>query len=307
MSNEDTTKYTNTDIRLQAQKELEEDGEEPKNDEAEEIPEEFMGNSYEEFLTKLTSSDDEEWSKRHLMWIAEGDQLALERFYEKWQFRIQALAFKRLCILQDAESATNAWRFRIWKEGLRYDPSRGVNGWIFMHAKQACWQVYRERECIRLPRPRKPSVTKTPSCELIKESGPQTTGLPQTNGKITYVSTDELVALNFKATSLSPHDELEKKEKEELTQKALSKVEGETREALILREVDGLTYQQIADLLKIPLNTLKTRIFNGRRFFRKQFLSLLAQPNSTNQNQGKVDKPVTKLNKKNQRKDGKSP
>jgi RNA polymerase sigma-70 factor (ECF subfamily) len=45
---------------------------------------------------------------------------------------------------------------------------------------------------------------------------------------------------------------------------ALGRLEPDEREILLLREYDGLTYQEIADVRGVPLNTVRSRLFRAR-------------------------------------------
>jgi RNA polymerase sigma-70 factor (ECF subfamily) len=45
---------------------------------------------------------------------------------------------------------------------------------------------------------------------------------------------------------------------------ALDGLDGEEREILMLREYDGLSYQEIAELLRIPVNTVRSRLYRSR-------------------------------------------
>ena len=38
----------------------------------------------------------------------------------------------------------------------------------------------------------------------------------------------------------------------------------------MLREYEGLSYQDIADALELPINTVRTRILRGRRALRER-------------------------------------
>jgi RNA polymerase sigma-70 factor (ECF subfamily) len=50
----------------------------------------------------------------------------------------------------------------------------------------------------------------------------------------------------------------------ELVQQALTKIPYEYRSALVLKEIEGLSYQEIAEALKISIGTVESRIFRGR-------------------------------------------
>ena len=47
--------------------------------------------------------------------------------------------------------------------------------------------------------------------------------------------------------------------------RALQELPDDWREALVLRDIEGLEYKEIADLLKIPMGTVESRIFRGRQ------------------------------------------
>lgn len=59
----------------------------------------------------------------------------------------------------------------------------------------------------------------------------------------------------------------------ELVQKAITKLPEKLRGPLIMREVDGLSYKEIADTLNCEVGTIKSRIFRAR-----ECLKLLLQP-----------------------------
>ncbi|HJZ65707.1 MAG TPA: sigma-70 family RNA polymerase sigma factor [Candidatus Acidoferrum sp.] len=50
---------------------------------------------------------------------------------------------------------------------------------------------------------------------------------------------------------------------------ALNRLETTDREILLLREFEQLSYSEIADLLKLPLNTVRSRLFRARLALRK--------------------------------------
>lgn len=56
-----------------------------------------------------------------------------------------------------------------------------------------------------------------------------------------------------------------------LLDRALAKVPAEFREAVVLREVEGLSYKEIADALDIPLGTVMSRLARGRRLLLEEY------------------------------------
>jgi RNA polymerase sigma-70 factor (ECF subfamily) len=62
----------------------------------------------------------------------------------------------------------------------------------------------------------------------------------------------------------SPDALLASKEKQRLVQEALQKVSPDLREAVILRDIQDMDYREIAEVLKVPEGTVKSRINRGR-------------------------------------------
>lgn len=58
---------------------------------------------------------------------------------------------------------------------------------------------------------------------------------------------------------------------------ALGRLDATDREILLLREFEKLTYLEIADLLKLPLNTVRSRLFRARLSLREHLEPSLAE------------------------------
>jgi len=59
-------------------------------------------------------------------------------------------------------------------------------------------------------------------------------------------------------------EQLEKKEVQAKVQKCLNTLDDEYREVLVLRDIQGFSYEEIRDILKIPDGTVKSRLFRAR-------------------------------------------
>ena len=84
---------------------------------------------------------------------------------------------------------------------------------------------------------------------------------------------DEEAAFTEPADSGSdPQRELERKERQRALAKGLKELPEHHRRALVMREVSGLSYQEIADALALDLGTVKSRIARAREALRKRLL-----------------------------------
>ena len=81
----------------------------------------------------------------------------------------------------------------------------------------------------------------------------------------------------------SPQDLLKASELRDLIFETLSSLGEETRTALSLREFDGLSYEQIAEIVKCPVGTVRSRIFRGREMI-EDVVGKHMDNNSINQN-----------------------
>ncbi len=59
-------------------------------------------------------------------------------------------------------------------------------------------------------------------------------------------------------------ERLEKKETQENVQACINSLEDELRETLVLRDIQGFSYEEISDILKIPEGTVKSRLSRAR-------------------------------------------
>jgi RNA polymerase sigma-70 factor (ECF subfamily) len=73
----------------------------------------------------------------------------------------------------------------------------------------------------------------------------------------------------------SPFELTLDRETQALIEAALAQVNPKFRAALVLREIEGLSYEEIGDILEISLGTVKSRILRGRDALKKQLAGRL--------------------------------
>ena len=62
-----------------------------------------------------------------------------------------------------------------------------------------------------------------------------------------------------------------------LIEQALARIKPVFRDAVVLRDIEGLTYEEIAEVLQVSLGTVKSRILRGREALRKELEGRLAK------------------------------
>ena len=83
--------------------------------------------------------------------------------------------------------------------------------------------------------------------------------------RVTSSLEDELPTAEEKPSPhMEPTGQVESRERREILQLALDKLSPDLREAVILRDLHDLDYEEIALVLKVPQGTVKSRINRGR-------------------------------------------
>jgi RNA polymerase sigma-70 factor, ECF subfamily len=93
------------------------------------------------------------------------------------------------------------------------------------------------------------------------------------------VSTDQMKeAGNVEAADEgdNPAEELERKERCSQVRHAISQLPEEYRAVLVLREMDGCCYETIAEVLDLPVGTVRSRLHRARLQMREQLKEMLA-------------------------------
>ena len=77
----------------------------------------------------------------------------------------------------------------------------------------------------------------------------------------------------------TPHQILEQVERQELVKRALASLARPYRTVVVLREVEGLAYDEIARVVGVAEGTVKSRLMRGRELLRRKLASCLGKCN----------------------------
>ena len=89
---------------------------------------------------------------------------------------------------------------------------------------------------------------------------------------------EDLIATAPADVSFQPEVQLEQKELQQIVQRAISELPERYRLPLTLRDLQGLSYEEISEILGLPLGTTKSRINRARLMLKdklKNFVELL--------------------------------
>ena len=166
------------------------------------------------------------------------DETAFEELLRQYEKKVYTLCFRMCGNSEDAEEAAQDTFLALWRGIDRFRQESSLSTWIYRLASNACIDLLRRR--------------KKQGSSLSLD--------------------DEELFLDAVDPAPRPQDAVEHREAQKLLQEGLSALPEEYRKVLILREIEGLSYTEIAESASLELGTVKSRISRGRVLLRN-FLS----------------------------------
>jgi RNA polymerase sigma-70 factor, ECF subfamily len=136
-------------------------------------------------------------------------------------------------------------------------------------------QLYRSRKTFEKDRPLRPWLFTIAANKardaLIKQQRQETVSITAM-AEPTDLSLDDVVN-SLKAYEITPYDEAEKSEQAEKVRQIIDGMPANLREILILAYFEQFSYKQMADILSIPIGTVKSRLHTAIVHFTKKWKS----------------------------------
>lgn len=162
-----------------------------------------------------------------------GDPKAWETIVRRHQTRVYNLAYRFTGRFDLAEELTQEILLKLWENLGRYRPQAGsFPTWMTRVARNHL--IDHQRKHGR-------ETTRTDSVEEHHERG-----------------------IEFASGGENPGETFEREEQADRIHRLLLELPGPYREAVILRDLEEMTYEEMVEVLGVPIGTVKSRINRGR-------------------------------------------
>ena len=187
--------------------------------------------------------------KRFIRKLCNRDPQAFELLVRRYEGPVYNLVFRMLGNREEAEDLAQEIFVKVFKKIDTFRGDSSLATWIYRVASNMC----KNRQ---------------------QYLGRRYHNRPSKNGLEESILGDEQ---SFRTTGrISRPDELvEGYQTEQIIQKAISELEEEHRLILILRDIQGISYDDIASIVGLPLGTVKSRLHRARMSLKEKIGPLL--------------------------------
>lgn len=165
-----------------------------------------------------------------------GDSSAFERLIEPLEGRIYAVALRMCGNREDAQDCMQESMIRIYRALSSFKGQSSFSTWIYRITMNTCLDKLRRRKARR-----------STSLDTLLDSG--------------WSPTDE---------TDTPERHAIQSEQRRTLERAIAELPEDMRAAVVLRDVQGLAYDEIASALNVNVGTVKSRISRGRERLREK-------------------------------------
>ena len=174
--------------------------------------------------------------------LCDGENAAYEALIERFEHPVFNLVSRLVENRADAADVTQEVFLKVFRNIGSFRGDSSLKTWVYRIAVNECRNLrrwfgrHRKQEVAMEPAYREPDCYR----DTLSDPGP------------------------------SPLQRAMDHERQELLEMALSEINPNFRAALVLREIEGLNYEEIAEILEISLGTVKSRILRGREALRQR-------------------------------------
>ena len=172
----------------------------------------------------------------------EGREAAFRELVRRYERPVFSLIFRMVRDRQTAEDLAQDTFIKVLNHIDRYRPEFKLSSWLFKIANNVTIDHLRKRQLSTV------SIDGSPHAASAAEI--------------------EATSFDVEARGESPLDEIEARELGSAIERAIATLRPEYRACIMLRHVEGRSYEEIAATLDLPLGTVKTYIHRARHQLR---------------------------------------
>lgn len=172
--------------------------------------------------------------------IKSGDMNAFSELVLQYEKRAYNFAYRILKDAHLAEDATQEAFLRVYSKIDTFLGNSSFSTWFYTILNNICLDYLRKK-------------SRQPDALSIQKAS----------------ADDEEYELQIEDKSAGPHEVLQKKDAALLLEKAIEQLTYEHRSVIILRDIEGREYEDIARILNISLGTVKSRLSRARLSLRR--------------------------------------
>jgi RNA polymerase sigma-70 factor, ECF subfamily len=170
--------------------------------------------------------------------ILEGDRDRFTELVKRYEKRVVNYVYRIIHRYEDAHDLAQEIFVKVFVALDRYDPKYQFSTWLFRIAQNSAIDALRKKSIAEVP------ISKPVSEEEPKER-------------------------EFADTGVSPYRALKNKQLAAAIDKAVVELPPDYRELIQLRHFAELSYEEIASMKKLPLGTVKNKLFRARNMLKE--------------------------------------
>ena len=177
-----------------------------------------------------------------------GEERAFREIVERYQTRLLNFVYRTIGDRERAEDLVQEVFIRVYRHLHRFDASKKFSTWIYTIASNLAKNELRNRS-------RNPLVL----FQTVRDK----------------FSDDEERPLDFEDMAARPDDAYHKRYLQEAVEEVVGTLPAHHREVFVLRELEGKSYEEIAEITGVNLGTVKSRLNRARASFAERIAPAL--------------------------------
>lgn len=173
-----------------------------------------------------------------------GDNSAFEELFVKYQSKVFNIAYRMLSNYEDAGDIAQEVFIRVFKSLRGFREESRFYTWLYRITVNSC---------INKLKSRKPTVPLNNYYESCEHTRPALSSAP----------------------NRGPLERLEEKELQRHVQNGINSLPRKYRSVIVLRDIQGLRYQEIAEILGCSLEAVRSCLYRARQELRKELEDIM--------------------------------